>query len=404
MTSGLRPVRLLTEISHIEWLAERLGGEPRIAVDLESDGFYVYHEKICLLQISSEKEDFILDPLSARDISPLAVIFRDPAVEKVFHAAEYDIISLKRDFGFKVRGVFDTMAAARALGKPKLGLAGLIEEYFGIVLSKKLQRANWGKRPLSEEQIQYARLDTHYLLRLRDKLEVELKERKLQEEARDAFRKVERVEPSQKSFDPESYWRLAGARELSPQGLAVLRELYFYRERTAASLDRAPFRVLPEPLLVRLAAELPRTLDGLPRVHGMTPYLFEHHSRELLECIARGLRAQPVEKLPQHPVRGEWDGATSRRYEALRAWRKKTALERGVEPVVILETDEMKALAAAPSKSEDPSDWLASLSTFKAEAYRADLLRMLKETGPSAKPRHRRRGTPPIKPLGRSLP
>ncbi|MEI8190775.1 MAG: HRDC domain-containing protein, partial [candidate division NC10 bacterium] len=182
------------------------------------------------------------------------------------------------------------------------------------------------------------------------------------------------------------------------------RELYFYRERTAASLDRAPFRVLPEPLLVRLAAELPRTLADLPRVHGMTPYLFEHHSRELLECIARGLRAQPVEKLPQHPVRGGWDGATSRRYEALRAWRKKTALERGVEPVVILETDEMKALAAAPSKSEDPSDWLASLSTFKAEAYRADLLRMLKETVPSAKPRHRRRGTPPIKPLGRSLP
>jgi ribonuclease D len=280
MTSGLRPVRLLTEISHIEWLAERLSGEPRIAVDLESDGFYVYHEKVCLLQLSSEKEDFILDPLSARDISPLAGIFRDPAVEKVFHAAEYDILSLKRDFGFKVRGVFDTMAAARALGKPKLGLAGLIEEYFGIVLSKKLQRANWGKRPLSEEQIQYARLDTHYLLRLRDKLERELKERKLLEEAHDSFRKVERIEPTKKIFDPENYWKLPGARELPPESLAVLKELYYYRESTAAALDRAPFRVLPEPLLVRLAADLPRSVADLSRVHGMTPYLFEHHSRD----------------------------------------------------------------------------------------------------------------------------
>jgi ribonuclease D len=390
MTSGLRPVRLVTEISHIEWLAERLGGEPRIAVDLESDGFYVYHEKVCLLQLSSEKEDFIIDPLSARDISPLAGIFRDPAVEKVFHAAEYDILSLKRDFGFKVRSVFDTMAAARALGKPKLGLAGLIEEYFGIVLSKKLQRANWGKRPLSEEQIQYARLDTHYLLRLRDKLEPELKERKLLEEAHDSFRKVERIEPTKKSFDPENYWKLSGARELPPESLAVLRELYFYRERTAAELDRAPFRVLPEPLLVRLAADLPRSVADLSRVHGMTPYLFEHHSRELLEGIERGLQAQPVEKLPERSARGEWDGPTARRYEALRAWRKKTSEERGVEPVVILDTDEIKALAAAPAKSEDPSEWLTSLSHFKQEAYRADLLRILKETGAPAHPRRRR--------------
>ncbi|MBI5245456.1 MAG: ribonuclease D [Elusimicrobia bacterium] len=387
----LPPVRILTEISHIEWLAQRLGGEHRVAVDLESDGFYVYHEKTCLLQVSSEKEDFIVDPLLAKDLSPLAHLFRDPAVEKVFHAAEYDIVCLKRDLGFQVRSVFDTMAAARTLGKPKLGLANLIDEYFGVVLSKKLQRANWGKRPLSEEQLQYARLDTHYLLRLRDKLEAELTRQGRLNEARDAFRKVERIEPPDKSFDPENYWRLPGARELSPQGLAILKELYFYREKTAASLDRAPFRVLPEPLLVRLAAKQPRTPDDLSQVQGMTPYLFQRHGADMLEGIGRGLQAQPIQKLPEPPPRGEWAPSTAARYEALRAWRKDLAEKRGVEPVVVLENDEAKALAEAPAKSKEPSKWLAALSPFKREAYGPDLLRILRETNAPSKSRRRRR-------------
>jgi ribonuclease D len=402
MTNDLRPVRLLTEISHIEWLAERLQGEPRIAVDLESDGFYVYHEKVCLLQISSEKEDFIVDPLLAKDISPLGGIFRDPSVETVFHAAEYDISSLKRDFGFETRGVFDTMAAARTLGKPKLGLAGLIEEYFGITLSKKLQRANWGKRPLTEEQLQYARLDTHFLLRLRDKIEKELIEHGRLKDAQDAFRRVERTQPSCKSFDPEGFWRLKGSRELSPQGLAVLRELYLYREKTAEELDRAPFRVLPEHILVLLAARRPDTLEAFSDVGGMTPYLLHHFGQGLADAVARGLKA-PAEGAPPETPRGDWNGPTARRYEALRAWRKALALERGVEPVVILETTEAKALADAASKSEDTQTWLAALSDFKRETYGADILRILQSVpgagaageGPH-RPRRRRRRKPSV--------
>lgn len=400
MSDSLPPVRLLTEIGHMEWLAERLRGEDRVAVDLESDGFYVYHEKTCLLQLSSEKEDFIVDPLLAKDLSPLAGLFRDPGVEKVFHAAEYDISSLKRDYGFEIRRIFDTMAAARTLGKPKLGLAGLIEDYFDVTLSKKLQRANWGKRPLSEDQLQYARLDTHYLLRLRDKLEKELEEKGRLQDAQEAFRRLERIQPPAKAFDPNGFWRLPGARELPAQGLAVLKELYLYREKTAAELDRAPFRVMPEPLLVFLAARRPDSLEALEDSHGMTPYLFQHFGQGLWEALQRGLAAQPP-AAPQEAPRPEWHGPTARRYEALRAWRKALALERGVEPVVILETDEVKALAEAPSKSEDPQAWLASLSDYKREAYGEQVLSVLRSLPPPAprpKRRRRRRKAPGIGP------
>ena len=173
--SQLPPLPVVATSSELNELLEKIEIEKEIAVDIESNGFYVYHEKVCLLQLSTRKEDFIIDPISVEDLSPLKRIFADPATEKVFHAGDYDIGCLKRDYGFTVSNVFDTMIASRLLGTPKLGLAYAIEKYFGIHISKKLQRAHWGKRPLSTEQLQYARLDTHYLLRLRDILHQELR-------------------------------------------------------------------------------------------------------------------------------------------------------------------------------------------------------------------------------------
>ncbi|MFA6093093.1 MAG: HRDC domain-containing protein [Elusimicrobiota bacterium] len=394
MSGELPPVRILTTIGHVEWLAERLRGETRIAVDIESDGFYVYHEKTCLLQLSSEKEDFIVDPLLAKDLSPLRPIFADPEIEKVFHAAEYDLLRLSTDFGFEIATIFDTMAASRILGSPKLGLAALIEEHFGVVLSKKLQRANWGKRPLSDEQIQYARLDTHYLLRLRDGLEQRLAERGLFKEAHAAFRRLERVIPQDRRFDPDGFWRLTGARGLAPAARAVLKELYLFRERTSAQLDRAAFRVIPEHLLVIIAAQKPETPEALAKVSGMTPYLLEHYTQGLLEAVARGSAAGPIDHPPERSEAERWESAVSRRYEALRAWRKDLSEKRGVQPVVILETDELKALAEAPSKSQDRSQWLACLSPFHRENYGEALLRVLDSIQPTpatGKNRRRRR-------------
>ncbi|MEK7657284.1 MAG: HRDC domain-containing protein [Elusimicrobiota bacterium] len=394
---GPPPPRILTTISHLEWLAERLHGEPRLAIDVESDGFFAYREKVCLIQISSEKEDFIVDPLAAKDLSPLSRFMSDREVEKVFHASEYDILCLKRDFGFRIHGIFDTMVASRILGEPKLGLAHLIGKHFGVHLSKKLQRANWGKRPLSPEHLEYARMDTHYLLRLRDILERELEGRKLLKEAREAFGRLELLEHQPREFDPQCFWRLQGAKELSPQARAVLKEIYLYRERKSADLNLAPFRVLPEPLLVKLAALAPISYEDLGKARGMTPYLYEHYGKELIEAMERGLCAQPEEEPPARPSNGDrWDGATTRRYESLRQWRKEQAEKRGVNPVVILDTDEVKFLAEAPSRSGDQATWLCCLSEYKKELYGPELTAILSvQPPPRAKRRRRKSKTAP---------
>jgi len=165
-------------------LCELLGAQTSVAVDTESDSLYSYFEKLCLVQFSTREADYIVDPL-ALSLAPLASFFADARIEKVFHAAEYDILCLKREYHFTFANIFDTMVAARILGWKQVGLGAILHERFGVTLNKKMQRADWGRRPLTTEQLAYAREDTHYLLALRDLQKAELEQRGHWEEARE---------------------------------------------------------------------------------------------------------------------------------------------------------------------------------------------------------------------------
>lgn len=382
---------MIETLSDLERFANEIKSEGSLAIDIESDGFYVYHEKICLIQVTTSQGDFIIDPLSVKDLSPLGPALRNPKVVKIFHAGEYDVACLKRDFGFQVKNVFDTMIASRTLGEERLGLARLIEKHFKIKLSKKLQRANWGRRPLTPEQVMYARLDTHFLHTLRDILLKELKKKGLLSDAKDAFDRLERSEHSERVFHPEDFWHMKGTRDLSAQKRAVLRGLFLYREKKAASLDRAPFRVLSEQMLFRLAEKCPKTPETLKNMKGITPYLFNHFGRDIVKAVVVGLSAAPIEKPPERNHRQRWDPDTMRRYEALREWRKKTAAGRGVNPVVILAAEELRNIAQAPLKENTPADWLTALTEHKRSAYGKEIMEILNRPRPLKKHRRRKR-------------
>ncbi|MFH2203575.1 MAG: ribonuclease D [Elusimicrobiota bacterium] len=387
----LPPARMIATLKELESFAKELKNEKSIAVDIESDGFYVYHEKVCLVQLTTSRGDFIVDPLAVKDMSPLGPMFRNAKIQKLFHAGEYDIVCLKRDFGFTIKNIFDTMVASRILGEDRLGLARLIEKHFQVKISKKLQRANWGKRPLTPEQCKYARLDTHYLHALRDILTAELEARGLLQDAIDAFAHQELAEPQERKFSPDDFWHIHGARELPAQKRAVLRALYLFREKKSAALDRAPFRVLSEQLLVIIAEKCPKTLDALRDMRGMTPYLFNHFGKDLHKNITAGLASPPIEKPPERNHKNRWDSDTMRRYEALRAWRKQLAAERGVNPVVILATDELREVSQAPKKNPSADHWLDGLSEHKQLTYGKALLEVLNRPIPVNKGRRRRR-------------
>ena len=154
---------------------DSMRGAPVVGVDTEADSFHSYQEKVCLVQLSDLNRDYIVDPLKVADMSPLGEIMADPATIKVLHGADYDIVSLKRDFGFQFDNVFDTMISAQFLGFDGVGLADLIRRFFGHKIDKKFQRHDWSKRPLLPEHLDYARGDTHWLPALRELLELFLR-------------------------------------------------------------------------------------------------------------------------------------------------------------------------------------------------------------------------------------
>jgi len=322
----LPPPVLVADPLALERLAAALAREPALGVDTESNSLHAYRERVCLIQFSTPAGDYVLDPLALTNLSPLAPLFANPAQKKVFHASEYDVLCLKRDYDFQFANLFDTMVAARTLGRPQLGLGSLLEAHFGVTLNKRFQRADWGHRPLTPELLDYARFDTHYLLALSDSLAAELAAAGRTEEAYEEFERLERVNggavPSN-GANPHAFWRVNGARDLNPAQAAILRELFLYRERQAERADRPPFKVMSDQTLfeiARLAPQAPADLEGLP---GMTPQQVRRHGGQLLAAVRKGQASPPVR--PPHFER-EPDEVRDR-YELLHQWRK-TALRR----------------------------------------------------------------------------
>ena len=377
---------LITAQEHLREVCLDLARCTRLAFDTESNGFYAYKEKVCLIQISSPDEDYIVDPIAFKDISPLGPLFADPNIEKVFHAGEYDVLCLKRDYGFTFANLFDTMIAARILGTKELGLAAAIERHFGLVISKKLQRADWGKRPLTQEMIRYAQGDTHFLLRLSDIQRKMLEEKHRLDDAKEAFHELAALEPNIKTFDAEGFWKLVGRQDIGGHQTAALREIWLYREKQAESRDRAPFRVMPEDLMTRVAQAMPETREALAAVKGMTPYILERFGSGLLACVERGRRGEPVVRPPKEPPeRKRLSDAEWRTFEALRNWRKERAEKDAVEPIVIMSTESLRQVAIHACRDHG-GEPLGPLSDLKRARYGDDILRVVQSIRGGAKP------------------
>ena len=259
MRDSLPPPILVADEDSLGRLVRALTSHPVVAVDTESNSLHAYRERVCLIQFSTPAADYIVDPIKLRDLSALAPFFANPDQQKVFHAAEYDLICLRRDYGFAVTNIFDTMSAARTLGWPQVGLAAILDTHFGVTLDKKYQRADWKRRPLTPEQLDYARLDTHYLVALRDRQLQALTESGHWPEAQEEFERLALPRGDSDGADSApAFWRVKGARDLTPPQAAILQALFAYREQQAERLDCPPFRVMGEAVLLELARRAPR--------------------------------------------------------------------------------------------------------------------------------------------------
>jgi ribonuclease D len=356
-------------------LVRTLGDCDAIAVDTESNSLHAWRERVCLIQFSTPAADYLVDAIALQDLSSLASIFANPHQQKIFHAAEYDVTCLGRDYGFTFANLFDTMSAARTLGWPQVGLAAILDTRFGVTLNKAHQKADWARRPLTPEQIDYARHDTHHLVALRDLQIDALKSAGYWEEALEDFARLARLPAGAPVgvSDPLAFWRVKGAYDLTPAQAAVLQAVHAFRDAEAARQDRPPFKVMDEATLLALAQHAPTSLDDLRRLARMPPPQIQRYGRALLPAIASGRQAPPV----RPPVTEREPDDVRDRYDRLRLWRKKRAQVRGVESDVILPKTTMRDLARRPPSTAADLAHIADFGPWRRATYGVEILALL---------------------------
>lgn len=358
----------------LEALVEDLRAAPRFALDTESNSMHAYRERICLVQVSVPGRDVLVDPLVV-DLSPLGPLLADPGITKVMHGADYDILCFKRQHGFAFSGLFDTMIAARVLGWAAYGLGSILAKSHGFRANKKMQRFDWGQRPLPEHALDYARYDTHFLLDLADQQRADLESMDREDVLEHACLRQTLVEPRPTRAETLGAWRVKGARDLATSERGVFMALYELREAVAKEIDRPVFRVMADALLISMARKPPANEHALADIRGLHPRLRGKGRARVMAAIEAGLEADP----PRPPPREKGLPRDERkRFDDLRGWRKAMAEELELAPDIIIGKEALLVLASAMPKDEAELKACGALDDWEMERYGERLLKELK--------------------------
>ena len=386
----IAPPNLVQSRTDYAQFLRHVSGQPWLALDTESDSLFRYAPKVCLIQITAPADpaekfslssptnvvDYLIDPLQLRKLSELGEILADDSTDIILHAAENDILTLQRDLGFRLRRIYDTQLAARILGKQGVGLANVLYEEFGVVSDKRMQRTNWGKRPLTPQQLTYAQIDTHYLPALRARQMSKLEETKRFEEARAAFRMLETTE--YRPPEPRTVWQIKKIRSVDEKDLGVLKAIWEWREEFSRQTDRPPFKVLGENSMILLSQKRPKSLHLLREIPGLGARQVTWFGKELLEAIQRGKRLPtPQRPAPVRKIEPLLTRSAKKRFESLRQWRTKTAESRGVDPDIVFSNETLLQIATCQPTSLAELEKVPSVGRWKAQNYGTSIFSLL---------------------------
>ncbi|MBP6444590.1 MAG: ribonuclease D [Gemmatimonadales bacterium] len=376
-------VRLVDRPETFHALLDEVRGAPLVALDTEAASFHRFHDRIYLVQLSTRTLTAVIDPLGVGDLTPIGDLLVDPAIEVIFHDADYDLRLFDKQFGFRASHLFDTRIAAQFLNEPGIGLGALLAKYFNVTADKRFQRADWSARPLSPPMLDYAAGDTVHLCELRDILLEQLDAMGRTEWVAEEFENLEKIRWTGGGEGPETaFLRLKGAKALQRRELAILRELYNWREETSARLDRASFRVLGNEVLFALAQQPVHTLEELGRVKGVGQEGAQRRGNEILAAIAKG-EAIPERDLPrvERPARRIPDPAFEARVEALKHRRNRLAEELQLAPGVLCPNGTLEAIARAEPTSLDALANIPELRRWQVKVLGPSLLEAVAASG-----------------------
>jgi len=411
---GDTPLVMVESDAALRDAVDRLRKASVLGIDTESDSFHHYQEKVCLVQISDDEADFVIDPLAIDDMSPLGDLMADPKTVKIFHGADYDVVSLKRDYGYTFSNLFDTMIASQFLALPRIGLADLIGQYFGHVIDKRYQRHDWAARPLEFEHLEYARGDTHWLPALREVLSSKLERAGRLRPVLEECRMMEGREWQGRVHDPADFLRVKGSRQLDEPGQRVLRALYAYRDQEAAAMDRPAFKVIPDPVLLDIARTRPTTAEGVAAMMRRGSGLVRRHGTRLAETVLAGLADETPIAGPAAREHAPSSGPAmlrgrdaERLLNRLKEWRNEM-VGRGnnVAPITIAANGLLKEITRRAPRTLEELAAVPEIRDWQLETHGPALVKLVNEVldaAPSAAPagdgpakkKRRRRGRRP---------
>ena len=355
-----------------QWATEKV-----IAVDLEGDSLHSYKEKICLIQVTDSMQDYILDPLKINNLQPFFEILENPDILKVMHGADFDIVSLKRDYNVTIQNVFDTLIAAQFLGYPKFSLSNLVQEHFGFELEKEYQKHDWSARPLYEEHVNYARGDTHFLISLYEILNRKLKHSSFQDAVLEECEFLTQKEWNGKQNDGSDFLRMKRISNFKVKQLRVLRQLYNWREDLAEKADVPSFKIFGPIPLVLLASYMPTDKDQLIEVLGKTySFIIDRYGERILKLIEEGI--EDKEALPKLPKKKKTKphGQVATITAQIRLWREEKQ-EEGILPIYLLSNQQIKDLALSFPKTKEELEASSAIRDWQKTRYLTELLQIL---------------------------
>ncbi len=348
MTLLKHTVEFVTGRSRLAEVAQELRAEPTIAMDVETDGLHHYPERVCLVQIASADKIFLIDTISAVDLSSLHPVLASDSIAKVFHGCDNDIRNLYKHWGLTISGLFDTRVAAQYMGVTQFGLDSLITQFLGktIEKSKSVQRSNWGYRPLPERSLEYAADDVRYLFdlhfALKEKLEVSGRSSWVREEC------LRLQDVRYKQVEVETlFLGVKASHHLDSKGLAVLKCLYDLREAEALRRAKPPFQVLSDETLSALAAAPDTDVFAAPEFESLN-HAFK---TELAKAIDAGKRAEPIARPPIKRIR--IDPGYAERLHQLKQWRRTVGEGLSLDPAIIWPMNSLERIAKDPETLGD---------------------------------------------------
>jgi ribonuclease D len=367
--------RLIATQDTLAELLTELRQEKVLAVDTEAASFHRHIDRVYLIQVSSRTSTAIIDPLAVTDLSAFGAILADPAIEIVFHDADYDLRLFDLQYGFRATRIFDTRVAAELLSEPGLSLAALLGSHFGVQVDKRFQRADWSARPLSPEMLAYAAGDTQHLVELRDLMKSGLEAAGRLGWAEEEFAYLTQVRWTPAGDREPGFLRLKGAKALPPRQLAILREVVQWRGEVAKRLDRAEFRILGNEALFEIAQQAPTTPEALGAIRGIGRETLEHRGQAILTAVRRGVKL-PEADLPrvEHPPRRPREPEIEARLARLKSARTRIAERLALAPGVVCPNSVLDAIARAAPASRKELAPIPGLRRWQLTAFGDELL------------------------------